>query len=143
VNFLLDTNVVSEWVKPQPDSKVVQWLAELDEDRAFLSVVTLAEIRLGVERLDQGAKRARLEAWLEDDLPTRFEGRLLSVDARVSHAWGSLVGRASRAGRPIGVMDGFFAATARVHELTLATRNTQDFQHVGIALFNPWEPQAR
>jgi predicted nucleic acid-binding protein len=142
VNVLLDTNVVSEWVKPQPDAKVVQWLAELDEDRAYLSVATLAEIRLGVERLAQGAKRDRLAGWLEQDLPTRFEGRLLGIDARIAHAWGSLMAHARRTGRLMGVMDGFFAATAQVHGLTLATRNTQDFQHTGVALFNPWEPAA-
>src|SRR3546814_4808101 len=84
VNFLLDTNVVSEWVKPQPNAGVIAWLAEVDEDRVFMSVVTLAEIRHGIERLPAGARRKRLDTWLRDELPLRFEGRVLSVDEAVA-----------------------------------------------------------
>ncbi|MDQ3265694.1 MAG: type II toxin-antitoxin system VapC family toxin [Myxococcota bacterium] len=138
MNFLLDTNVVSEWVKPQPDARVVRWFGELDEDRAYLSVASLAEIRLGVERMAPGRRRERLRDWLEHDLPTRFEGRLLVIDAQVSQAWGELMARALAIGNPLSVMDGFFAATAHTHQLTLATRNTKDFAQAGVALFNPW-----
>jgi predicted nucleic acid-binding protein len=138
VSFLLDTNVVSEWVKRQPDPGVVAWLAEIDEDRVFLSVITLAELRHGVERLPAGARRRRLDAWLRDELARRFEGRVLPVDEQVADRWGEVVARSEAAGRPIGVMDAFIVATANVHALRLVTRNEADFESVVEALINPW-----
>jgi toxin FitB len=138
VSFLLDTNVVSEWVKPKPAPDVVTWLAEVDEDRVFLSVITLAEIRSGIERLPAGARKERLDIWLRDELPLRFEGRLLWVDQRIADDWGTLVARRGAAGRPIGVLDAFLAATANVHALTLVTRNVRDFEGAVEELFNPW-----
>jgi predicted nucleic acid-binding protein len=80
VSFLIDTNVVSEWVRPRPDTKVVAWFAETDEDRVFLSVVTLAELRRGVARLPESRRRNRLDEWLRHELPLRFEGRVLAID---------------------------------------------------------------
>jgi predicted nucleic acid-binding protein len=138
VSWLIDTNVVAEWVKSRPDERVVRWLAEADEDRLYLSVATLAEVRMGVEALAEGRRKQRLAAWLEDDLPARFEGRILLVDAAVANAWGVVVARARAVGKPLGVMDAFFAATAAVHHLTLVTRNTRDFTSTGIDLLDPW-----
>ncbi len=138
MTFLLDTNVVSEWTKPRPDPGVVAWLAALDEDRAFLSVVTLAELRRGVERLEPGRRRDRLRAWLEHDLPTRFEGRVIGIDAPIAHAWGRLLARAQAAGQTVTTMDGFLAATAQVTDLTLVTRNVRDFAATGTPVHNPW-----
>ena len=80
MTFLLDTMVVSEWVRPRPDRGVVAWLAAADEDRIFMSVVSLAELRYGIERMAAGNRRKRLDEWLRDELPLRFEGRLLSID---------------------------------------------------------------
>lgn len=138
MKYLLDTNVVSEWVKPRPEPRVVGWLAGVDEDRVYLSVVTVAEIRHGIERLQPGRRRTRLDAWLREDLPLRFEGRLLGIDAVVADAWGAIVARRDRSGRPIGVMDAFVAATAEVHALTLVTRNASDFASAVTAVFDPW-----
>jgi predicted nucleic acid-binding protein len=138
VSFLLDTNVVSEWVKPRPNAGVAAWLAEADEDRVFISVVTLAELRHGIERLAPGRRRTRLDAWLRDELPPRFEGRVLSVDGAVAEAWGRLVARREAAGHPIGVMDAFIAATAEIHKLTLVTRNLADFKSSIRSAVNPW-----
>jgi predicted nucleic acid-binding protein len=138
VSFLLDTNVVSEWVKPHPDRNVVAWLAAVDEDRVFISVVTLAELRYGIERMTPGSRRKRLAEWLRDDLPLRFEGRVLSIDPPVADAWGKVVARSEAAGRPIGAMDAFIAATARAHVLTLVTRNVSDFEASIKAIINPW-----
>ena len=89
MNFLLDTNVVSEWVKPRPNANVVRWLAETDEDRVFLSVITFAEIRLGVEEMVAGWRRDGLTRWLQVELPARFEGRILGVDLAVAEGWGT------------------------------------------------------
>ncbi len=142
MNLLLDTKVVSEWTKPQPNPHVVTWLAEVDEDRAFLSVATLAEIRRGVERLQKGRRRDRLARWLSDDLPVRFEDRILPIDRGVAEAGGVVVARGEKAGTTVGTMDAFFAATAEVYGLTLATRNVKDFGRLGIRLFDPWNPQS-
>ena len=138
MSFLLDTNVVSEWVKPQPDPGVVAWLGQVDEDRVFLSVVTLAELRHGIERMATGGRRDRLDRWLRDELPARFEGRVLPVDGNVADTWGRAMARAQAAGRPLGAMDAFLAATAEVHGLTLVSRNAPDFQALGNAILNPW-----
>jgi predicted nucleic acid-binding protein len=138
VSFLLDTTVVSEWMKPSPNPGVIRWLAEVDEDRVYLSVMTLAELRYGTERLASGARKSRLDTWLGEELPLRFEGRLLIVENSIADAWGRVMSRCSAAGKPIGVMDAFFAATAEVHALTLVTRNVSDFAASGISLSSPW-----
>ncbi len=139
MNFLLDTNVVSEWMKPRPNTGVVEWLANADEDRLFISVATLAELRYGFERLAKGQKRARLEEWLETDLRNRFEGRVVEIDEEVAEAWGRVLTKADEAGRPKGAMDGFLAATAAVHGLTLVTHNGSDFGATGIKIMDPWK----
>jgi len=137
VSFLLDTNVISEWVKPQPDPNIMAWMAEVDEDEVHLSVASLAEIRHGIELLAPGHRRDRLERWLEEELPARFEGRILDIGRRVAATWGVIMSRGRRAGRPPGVMDAFFAATAEVHGLTLVTCNMRDFEAFEIVLLDP------
>jgi predicted nucleic acid-binding protein len=114
------------------------WLAEADEDRVFISVVTLAELRHGIERLPLGSRRSRLDGWLTDQLPARFEARVLTVDAEVANSWGRVMARGQAAGRPVGTMDAFLAATAEQRGLTLVTRNVSDFEALGIRLLNPW-----
>lgn len=138
MSYLLDTNVVSEWVKPRPDAGVVEWLGEVDEDRAYISVVTLAELRRGVERLPKGRRRRRLDSWIDDELLLRFDGRILPIDSPVADAWGRLVVRREASGRPIGSMDAFIAATSLVHDLILVTRNTADFAATLPRMINPW-----
>ena len=139
MSFLLDTNVVSEWVKPRPDPGVVDWLAGADEDRLYLSVIALAEIGRGAAMLPPGRRRDQLMAWLDEELPARFDGRILAIDVRVARAWGALMTRAQSRGFALGAMDGFFAATALVLGLTLVTRNLKDFDGLGIQLLDPWE----
>ena len=138
MSFLLDTSVVSEWVKPRPDAGLVEWLATADEDRLYLSVVTLAELRHGIERLADGRRRARLETWLEHDLIERFDGRVVPIDERIAHTWGRLVAQAEAIGHPTGIMDGFIAATALATGLMLVTRNVSDFASLGLSVTNPW-----
>lgn len=138
MNFLLDTNVVSEWTKPRPDAGVVAWLAEADEDRVFISVITVAELRHGIERLPAGARRQRLDRWLTEQVPERFEDRLLAIDAVTANMWGHVMARGQAAGRPPGTMDAFIAATVLRHDMTLVTRNVSDFDGLGVRLVNPW-----
>ncbi|TIR18785.1 MAG: type II toxin-antitoxin system VapC family toxin [Mesorhizobium sp.] len=138
MRLLLDTNVLSEVTRPAPNARVLEWLNGLDEDRSFISVVSIAEIRRGVALMDEGRKREALAEWLARDLPQRFEQRVLPVDESVALAWGDLMGLAKRSGRGLSSMDGLIAATAIAGELVLATRNTKDFDGFGIELFDPW-----
>ena len=138
MRLLLDTNVLSEVTRPAPDARVLDWLDRLDEDRSFISVISIAEIRRGVALMDEGRKRDALAEWLARDLPQRFEQRVLPVDEPVALAWGDLMGLAKRRGRGLSSMDGLIAATAIARELTLATRNTKDFEGFGLELLDPW-----
>lgn len=137
MNFLLDTNAVSEWVKPRPNPGVIAWMESADEDRVFISVVSLAELRYGVDRMASGRRQNRLDQWLRHELPLRFEDRILPVDTKVAEAWGKTVSQSEAAGRPISVMDAFLAATAEIFQLTLVTRNISDFPLLK-AVLNPW-----
>lgn len=137
MSLLLDTNVVSEAMKPQPNSGVAAWMNTVDEDRVYLSVVSLTELRYGIERLASGSRRKRLEEWLLE-LAQRFDERILPVDAAIADSAGRMVARSEAAGRPMEAMDAFIAATAEVHRLTLVTRNQSDFKAVLKNTLNPW-----
>ena len=136
--FLLDTNVVSELVRPKPDDKVLRWVEETDESILFLSVLTLGEIRNGVQRLRSGRRRGRLESWLQVDLPVRFENRILPIDAAIADRWGAVSAIAAAKGKPVPVIDGLLAATALHHNLTLVTRSRSDVSGTGVPTLNPW-----
>src|SRR3546814_16750182 len=99
--------------------------ASIDEEQLHLSIVSLAELRHGIERLDAGRRKTALDLWLTEQLPLRFDNRLLPVDAETADAWGRIVEAAQAAGRPIGAMGAFIAATAKRHQFTLVTRNTR------------------
>lgn len=138
MSFLLDTNVVSEWVKPRPNLGVVAWLASVDEDRVFLSVITVAELRYGIDRLPAGERRRRLAGWLEEEIPLRFERRILPVDPTVADLCGRITARAEAQGRRAEAMDAFIAATAETYGLTVVTRDVSDFQALASSVLNPW-----
>lgn len=138
MNYLLDTNAVSEWVKPKPDDGLVRWLDEIDEDRTFLSVLTVGELRKGIERLAPGARKRRLSGWLADELVERFADRLLPVDVAVAEAWGRILARAETTGVTVAGVDGLIAATAEVNELTVVTRNAAHFRPTGVGVHCPW-----
>lgn len=136
--FLLDTNVISELIKPHPHPNVAAWVDAAEESLLFLSVLTLGEIRKGIASLPRGPKRTALESWLDRDLTLRFSGRILPIDQPVADRWGCLAGEAAAQGTPIPVIDGMLAATASYHELTIVTRNTEDIRQTGVSSFNPW-----
>ena len=141
MSWLLDTNVVSELIRPKPNVGVVTWMAErsADEARLFLSSLTLAEIHRGVLRLDAKSRLfGRLQAWLDADLLVRFAGRILVFDEQVARTWGAMTAALPK-GVAVSTMDSLIGATALHHGLILATRNERDLRHfAGLALENPW-----
>jgi len=138
--FLIDTNVLSEYNRPTgPDPRVKRWLETTDRRLQYVSVITLAEIQKGIELLGEGKRRAQLQSWLEQDLEAWFSGRILSVDHQVAKRWAKLVATGVRTGRPLPAVDSLIAATALVHDLTVVTRNLQDFEGTDAVIFNPWE----
>lgn len=137
--FLLDTNVLSELIKPHPDGNVLRWIAEADETLLFLSVLTLGEIRNGIEKLNPGKRRGRLESWLAVDLRLRFQERILPIDEGIAQRWGALSAVAAEKGRPVPVIDGLLAATALHHDLMLVTRNSGDVSGTGVPVLDPWQ----
>ena len=136
--FLLDTNCISELVRVQPEPRVMEWFDAADETSLYLSVLTLGEIRKGLEVLPQSKRRTRLETWLELELQTRFSGRILVIDEAVSDRWGLLASQAKRKGTPLGIIDGLLAATAIHHNLTVVSRNASDFANTQVRVLNPW-----
>ena len=135
MSFLVDTCVLSELVKPRPSPRVSEWCSAAPPETLFVSVLTLGEIRKGIEKLPQGRRRARIVAWLERELPAWFEDRMLPVDAGVANEWGRLMAR--RGSLP--AIDGLIAATALHHRLAVVTRNESDFAASGVDLLNPWK----
>ncbi len=137
--FLLDTNCISELVRPRPDPRVVEWMRKVDESLLHLSVLTLGEIRSGAAILPQSKRRAYFESWLELDVRVRFSGRILAIDEVVADRWGWLTAEAERKGRPLAAVDGLMAATALEHNLTVVSRNISDFASTHVPILNPWE----
>ena len=136
--FLLDIHVISELIKSKPDGNVLRWIDETEETILFLSVLTLGEIRNGIERLNPGKRRGRLESWLTVDLRLRFHDRILGVNEAIAERWGALSAGAAKKGRPVPVIDGLLAATALHHDLMLVTRNDTDVTGTGVPTLNPW-----
>jgi len=138
LSFLLDTSVISELVKPAPDNQVIEWLTRTDEASLYLSVLTIGEIEKGIAKLPESSRREKLETWVRHDLAERFRERLLAIDATVAATWGRLAGEAEARREPLPVIDGLIAATSLAHDLTVATRNSDDFERCGARCFNPW-----
>lgn len=138
VGFLLDTNVVSELVRPTPEARVVDWVAAQSAPDLFIAAVSLGELVRGVSRMPSGRRRARLARWVEVDLAARFAGRVLPFDRDAAVIWGNLMGTGDRAGRPPAAIDAQLAAIALQNDLVLATRNTADFALLEIRTFDPW-----
>ena len=136
--FLLDTNVVSETVKPRPEKTVLDWIGSQIPSDLFLAAQTIGELVRGARKVREQARRNRLERWIEHDLARQFEGRILPFDASTAAVWGRLMGDGDRAGRRPSAADAQIAAAAMQHDLMLVTRNVKDFQNFDIRLLDPW-----
>ena len=136
MSYLLDTNVISETVRPRPDERVLEWLDNTPDDALYVSVLTLGEIRKGIEKMVRSERRERLRVWLEHKLPDWFEDRVLMVDIAIAERWGSLCAQVEQTPPAI---DALLAATALQHDLRLVTRNERDFAFPGLEIINPWK----
>ena len=137
--FLLDTNVVSEAIKPAPNIKLLSWLESHAGTDGYLSVLTLGEIEQGIVRSPSPKRAEKLALWLEHDLLPLFERRILPLDKRVMQTWGRVTGGALNEGRPTSYPDSLLAATAITHNLVLVTRNTKDVEALPVQVLNPWD----
>ena len=135
MSYLLDTNILSETVRRNPNKSVITWLDQLPGEVLYVSVLTLGEIRKGIETLADGKRREKLRLWLEHELPEWFVGRVLPVDLAVADRWGRLLAEIAR---PVPTTDSLLAATALHHELRLVTRNSGDFEYPGLEVINPF-----
>ena len=133
--YLVDTNVVSELVKPEPDGCVLKFLSR--ESDLWLSVVTLHELAYGVARIAEAGRRHRIAAWLES-VKTKFTGRLIIVDEPIAEAAGRARGHAASQGRTVAPLDALIGATAQVRSMTVATRNVRDFEPLDVPVLDPW-----
>ena len=135
MSYLLDTNVVSETIRRNPNETVTSWLDQIPGEALFVSVLTLGEIRKGIEALPDRKRRERLRLWIDHELPRWFEERVLPVDLAVADRWGRLLAKVRR---PVPTIDSLLAATALHHDLRLVTHNTRDFDYPGLEVINPW-----
>lgn len=135
MSYLVDTNVISELTRPKPAPSVAAWFEEVANEALHLSVLTLGELRRGVEKLPAGKRKEKLRYWLEQELPGWFGERLLPIDAAVADTWGRLQATSERT---LPAIDSLLAATALRHHLRLVTRNTMDFDAAGVETINPW-----
>ena len=137
--FLLDTNVISETVRPRPDRTVLDWIESRIPSDLFLAAQTIGELVRGVRKVREQARRERFENWIEHDLARQFDGRILPFDASAAAIWERLMGDGDRTGRRPSAADAQIAAAAIQHDLTLVTRNVKDFQSFDIRLLDPWQ----
>lgn len=138
--IVVDTNAVSEMMRADASPTVVRWFTSGDPNRMFTTSVTVAEIEFGIESLPGGARRAQLRA-AADAMFSAFSDRLLAFDAAAAKHYGRVMTGRRRAGQPTSVLDAQIASICLSHSAALATRNVKDFESVGVALVNPWQPE--
>ena len=136
--YLIDTNVVSETLKPRPERRVVDWIGRQMANDLFLASISLGELVRGVRRMRDRARRERFQRWIDYDLAAQFQGRILPFDRETAVIWGEIMGDGDRVGRPKPMADAQIAAIARRHGLTLVTRNMRDFVGMEVVLLDSW-----
>ena len=138
MNYLLDTNIISEFISKNPNQKVADYILTLNENNLFLSVITIGEIKSGIEKLDDGKKKEKLLSWLEHELLIRFENRIVSINIDVMLKWGTLNQKLKSLGTPLPIMDSLIGVTCEVENMVLITRNEKDFKNIDIEIINPF-----
>jgi len=138
VKYILDTCVISELVKPVPNPKVVEWLNKIPSESLFLCVITIGEIHKGLTKLPDSKKKEKLTHWV-NTLLDEYKEKMIPIDLNVAENWGIIQGKAEKAGTPMSSIDSLIAAASYTHNLTLATRNEEDFAPGNIPVINPWK----
>ncbi|NTI06470.1 type II toxin-antitoxin system VapC family toxin [Agrobacterium rhizogenes] len=138
--IVLDTNVISELWKAEPDPNVLAWIDAQMVETLYLSTITIAELRFGLATMPEGKRRTIYQDRLEREVLPAFSGRVLPFDLDASQAYAKLMAQAKEAGKAIGKADGYIAATAAARGLTVATRDTSPFEAAGLNVINPWDP---
>jgi len=136
MGYLIDTDVIAETIKNQPDKSVIEWLEQVPSEALFVSVITIGELRKGIEGLADKERKEKLRVWLEHDFTGWFTGRILSIDHKVADRWGRIL---SVTGHSVPALDGLVAATALAHNLRLVTRNARNYSFAGLDAINLWE----
>ncbi len=139
MNFLLDTCVISELIKPKPSTKVIKWLRSCRDEILFLSVMTIGEIQKGICKLPDSQKRNMLQEWIETELIRRFDKRILEINLKVVQKWGEIQALSEIAGTKMPVTDSMIAAIGIVYNMTIVTRDAGGMEKSGVGIFNPWE----
>ncbi len=137
MNYLLDTCVISELTKPTPNENVIEWLNITPNDRLFLSVITIGEIRKGLTKLPDSKRKADLTNWL-NTLLEDYQNRIYPISLTVAENWGVIQGHAEKEGKSMSSIDSLIASIAYTHNLVLVTRNESDFQASNLPIQNPW-----
>jgi tRNA(fMet)-specific endonuclease VapC len=141
LSIILDTNVVSELVARDPDPQVIAWIDSVDPSSVYLSVITIGELKKGIEKLPTSKRKRTLGRWLEEDLLVRFEDNVLPLDTNVLLLWGTMIADLEKKGTPMPAIDSLLAATALQANFILVTRNVDHFAPSGINLIDPWVDQ--
>ncbi|MDD2365710.1 MAG: type II toxin-antitoxin system VapC family toxin [Desulfuromonadaceae bacterium] len=138
MKYLLDTCLISELVKKMPNSAVISWLNEQDEQNLYLTVLTIGELQKGISKLPDSNRKDELQSWVEHDLTLRFTGRIIDINMEVVLIWGKMQGESENDGRTLPVMDSLIAATAIAHGMVVVTRNVKDIERCQVRICNPW-----
>ena len=139
MKYLLDTNIISELIKPTPNRGVISFLNSLNENDILLSVITIGEIKFGIEKISSQKKKDKLLSWLDNDLLLRFKNRIVEIDTKTMLIWGELNHSLKTKGSPMPIMDSLIGATCLSHNYILITRNEKDFRRVEIEMINPFD----
>lgn len=137
--FLLDTNIISETVRPKPEPRVLEWLEQQSPEELFLASQTIGELVRGACKVNEKARRQRFTKWIEEDLSQQFESRVLPFNDASARIWGQLMGHGDRVGQTPSAADAQIAAVAIERELVLVTRNVKDFEKFNLDVLNPWD----
>ena len=138
MKYLLDTNIISEIITKQPHQKVLDFIENLPEENIYLSVITIGEIKFGIQKVQSPSRKKQLLLWLENDLLQRFDGKIININTATMLTWGEINQHLQSIGRTVSIMDSLIAATAITNQMTLVTRNVKDFNNFNLKIINPF-----
>ena len=138
MKYLLDTNIISELISKRPNQKVLDFISSIAEEDTYLSVITIGEIKSGIENIKSIERKENLTVWFEQDLLSRFQNRIIDIDVDVMITWGKINQTLKSIGKPLPIMDSLIASSCIQDGFTLVTRNEKDFQNLNIDIINPF-----